>query len=660
MRVKVLIIIATILLSQIPILTNAIEEGQVHLFYRSVTVYAPAVAKTENGLVGTATTITITVQNGTGCSGKVFVETVPLTEIDMQGSARLAVSVAGSLTGIDISNYDFFFVIKTSAPIIGGPSAGAIMTVATIAALEGWDLDNKTMMTGMINPDGSIGPVGGIKEKIDAAYSVGARRFLIPKGQMIVYTTVTKTVKQGGWIRIITERKKINVSEYARKEYGIEVVEVEDINDALYYFTGHRFEEPEVNKNITTENYTTSMKPLAEYLLSRARESYESASRLFNETKNYIPNFFPFNYRKEIEESLEDSKDALIESEKSYNMSLFYSSTSKSFQSLINSRFVRYACEYFSSDNKEKYVESILKYARGLLNASEKVASNAIISGMVSLQCVGAAQKRLFEAENYIEEAEDNCREGNFLSALYRLAFSIERCNSVGWWLNISSKFEENVNLNETQLEELANKYLDLARNSVIYSQIILQEMGETSSLLNDAAQLLSEAESKVGSYPASSLFTSLEALTKANLAIEIVGGNEQERLERTKDKAAIEIGESRNYGIEPVLAVSYYEFAETLENESIIDSIVYYRYAQMIAGALRFALFPAEKKESRFEGVPPINPMPSFLPEIEEVISYIAWTVAYIGAILVVIVIAISIISSRKKFKREFPPETW
>ena len=660
MRVKVLIIIATILLSQIPILTNAIEEGQVHLFYRSVTVYAPAVAKTENGLVGTATTITITVQNGTGCSGKVFVETVPLTEIDMQGSARLAVSVAGSLTGVDISNYDFFFVIKTSAPIIGGPSAGAIMTVATIAALEGWDLDNKTMMTGMINPDGSIGPVGGIKEKIDAAYSVGARRFLIPKGQMIVYTTVTKTVKQGGWIRIITERKKINVSEYARKEYGIEVVEVEDINDALYYFTGHRFEEPEVNKNITTENYTTSMKPLAEYLLSRARESYESASRLFNETKNYIPNFFPFNYRKEIEESLEDSKDALIESEKSYNMSLFYSSTSKSFQSLINSRFVRYACEYFSSDNKEKYVESILKYARGLLNASEKVASNAIISGMVSLQCVGAAQKRLFEAENYIEEAEDNCREGNFLSALYRLAFSIERCNSVGWWLNISSKFEENVNLNETQLEELANKYLDLARNSVIYSQIILQEMGETSSLLNDAAQLLSEAESEVGSYPASSLFTSLEALTKANLAIEIVGGNEQERLERTKDKAAIEIGESRNYGIEPVLAVSYYEFAETLENESIIDSIVYYRYAQMIAGALRFALFPAEKKESRFEGVPPINPMPSFLPEIEEVISYIAWTVAYIGAILVVIVIAISIISSRKKFKREFPPETW
>ncbi len=660
MRVKVLIIIATILLSQIPILTNAIEEGQVHLFYRSVTVYAPAVAKTENGLVGTATIITVTVQNGTGCSGKVFVETVPLTEVDMQGSARLAVSVAGSLTGIDISDYDFFFVIKTSAPIIGGPSAGAIMTVATIAALEGWDLDNRTMMTGMINPDGSIGPVGGIKEKIDAAYSVGAKRFLIPKGQMIVYTTITKTIKQGGWIRITTERKKINVSEYARENYGIEVIEVEDVNDALYYFTGHRFEEPKVDKNITTENYTTSMKPLAEHLLSRAKESYENASKLFNNTKESIPNFFPFNYRDDIEDSLKDSKDALIESERSYNQSLFYSSTSKSFQSLINSRFVRYACEYFSSDDKKDYVRSVLEYTKNLFNASKRLADNAGVSGMVSLQCVGAAQKRLFDAEDHIKDAEDDYAKGNYLSALYRLAFSIERCNSVGWWINISNKFEDKISLNKTQLEEIANKYLDLARNSVIYSQIILQEMGEHSSLLDDAIQLLSEAESEVGSYPASSLFTSLEALTKANLAIEIVGGNEQERLERTKDKAAIEIGESRNYGIEPVLAVSYYEFAETLENESLVDSIVYYRYAQMIAGALRFALFPAEKKESRFEGIPPINPMPSFLPEIEEVISYIAWIVAYIGAILVVIVIAISIISSRRKFKREFPPETW
>ncbi len=660
MKLKILFVIVIALLSSFAITSiSGTKEGYVKLFYRSVTVYAPAVAKTESGFVGVATTITVTVLNGSGCSGKIFVETVPLTEVDMQGSARLAVSVAGSLTGIDISNYDFFFVIKTDSPIIGGPSAGAVMTVATIAALEGWNLDNKTMMTGMINPDGSIGPVGGIKEKIDAAHSVGARRFLIPKGQMIVYTRVTKTEKQGGWIRIITEWQEVNVSEYAKEKYGMEVVEVEDVNDAVYYFTGHRFKEPEINENISTENYTTSMKPLAEHLISRAKESYENASKLFNNTKLVIPNYYP-NYRSEIEKSLEDSKKALDEAESSYDRSLFYSSTSKSFQSLISSRFVVYACNFFSSLDRDAYVESVLNYAKNLLNTKKALADNASISGTVSLQCVGAAQKRLFEAKSQIKEAENDYTEANYLDALYRLAFAVERCNSVGWWLNISSKFEEKVSINETQLNEMANKYLDLARNSVVYSQIILQEMGEHSNLLNDAIQLLDEAEKEIENHPASSLFTSLEALTKANLAIELVGGDEKEKLERARDKAAFEIGECRNYGIEPVLAVSYYEFAETLENESTIDSLVYYRYAQMIAGALKFALVPSENRESIFEGVPPVNPIPSLFPDIEEIVSYTLWIIAYMLVILLVVVIITAIVSNKRKFKEDFPPETW
>ena len=655
MRWVVLPVMILILILQ-PTPTIGLEEGYAELFYRSVTIYAPAVAKTEEGFIGVATTITVTVQNGTGCSGKVFVETAPLTEVDMQGSARLAVSVASSLTGMDASSYDFFFVIKTDAPIIGGPSAGAVMTVATIAALEGWELDNRTMMTGMINPDGSIGPVGGIKEKIDAAYSVGARRFLIPKGQTLVYTTVTRTIRKGGWIKIISERELINVSEYARKKYGIEVIEVEDINDALYYFTGHRFEEGEADKNISTENYTTSMKPLAEYLLSKAEDNYKDASELFNNTKRAIPSY----YRKIIEGSLEDSRRTLEQAKDSYDQGLFYSSTSKSFQSLINSRFVTYACNFFSSPDKGRYVKDVLDQAKSLLDAKKRLADNASISGVVSLQCVGAAQKRLFEARNQIEEAENDYMRLDYIDALYRLAFAMERCESVGWWLNISGKFDDRIGLNEDQLNEMVNKYLRLAKNSVVYSQIILQEMGEHSDLLGDAVQLLEEAEKGMEEYPASSLFTSLEALTKANLAIELVGGDEKEKLARTKEKAALEIGECRNYGIEPVLAVSYYEFAEILENESKMDSIVYYRYAQMIAGALRLAIFPMEKRESRFEGIPPLNPSPSILPSMEEILTLILWILAYILVLIAVVVVIASIISRNRRFKREFPPETW
>ena len=66
-----------------------INHGNVKIEYHNVTVFAPAVAQTENGYVGVTSTVTVTIQsNG---SGRVFVDTLPLTQIDMQGSARLAV-----------------------------------------------------------------------------------------------------------------------------------------------------------------------------------------------------------------------------------------------------------------------------------------------------------------------------------------------------------------------------------------------------------------------------------------------------------------------------------------------------------------------------------------------------------------------------------------
>lgn len=94
----------------------------------TVVLKAPAVSKTPDGrLVGVATDFVITVAPG---SGHVYVETWPLSEVDMQASARLAAQIAGKVTGKDMSKYDVFIQVKTDTPIIGGPSAGGTMTVA--------------------------------------------------------------------------------------------------------------------------------------------------------------------------------------------------------------------------------------------------------------------------------------------------------------------------------------------------------------------------------------------------------------------------------------------------------------------------------------------------------------------------------------------------
>lgn len=65
---------------------------------------------------------------------------------------------------------------------IDGPSAGAIMTIGILAAVRGDTILPNTTMTGMINPDFSIGPVGGIPHKIRGAAQAGKKLILIPAG----------------------------------------------------------------------------------------------------------------------------------------------------------------------------------------------------------------------------------------------------------------------------------------------------------------------------------------------------------------------------------------------------------------------------------------------------------------------------------------------
>jgi predicted S18 family serine protease len=64
-----------------------------------------------------------------------------------------------------------------------GPSAGAVMTVGFVALLKGDRIQRGIALTGTIAPDGTIGPVGGIPDKIRAAVREGYRTILIPEGQ---------------------------------------------------------------------------------------------------------------------------------------------------------------------------------------------------------------------------------------------------------------------------------------------------------------------------------------------------------------------------------------------------------------------------------------------------------------------------------------------
>lgn len=65
---------------------------------------------------------------------------------------------------------------------IGGPSAGLMFTLALVDKLTTGDLSGGKFVagTGTIDPDGKVGPIGGIQYKMIAAREAGAETFMVP------------------------------------------------------------------------------------------------------------------------------------------------------------------------------------------------------------------------------------------------------------------------------------------------------------------------------------------------------------------------------------------------------------------------------------------------------------------------------------------------
>jgi len=156
---------------------------------------------------------------------------------DTQQSIRMARLVANNYTKNKIENYNLIYNIEANASLIGGPSAGAALTLATIFALNGEKPKEDVMITGTINHDGSIGPVSAILEKAKASKEAGASKFLVPllQSRDVIYETNQHCEKFGFTDICQTETipRKINVTE----EAGINVVEVANIEEALKYFS---------------------------------------------------------------------------------------------------------------------------------------------------------------------------------------------------------------------------------------------------------------------------------------------------------------------------------------------------------------------------------------------------------------------------------------
>jgi Lon-like protease len=112
-------------------------------------------------------------------------ETFPLIACPpiIQGCAGTSRAFLGVEVQTNHDRFDYPFKVDIDLTGVGGPSAGLAFALGVMDTLSGGNLTggHKVAVTGTIDVDGNVGPIGGIALKTVAVERAGADVFLVPK-----------------------------------------------------------------------------------------------------------------------------------------------------------------------------------------------------------------------------------------------------------------------------------------------------------------------------------------------------------------------------------------------------------------------------------------------------------------------------------------------
>ncbi len=499
-----------------------------------------AVKETETGMEGGIADLYLEIKPG---SGRVFLETFPLTKTDTQMSTRFAKAIACDALDRDCDDVDFFYTITADSPIITGPSAGSSIAVITIAVLENLKLDESIATTGTINSGGLIGPVGGLKAKVEAAKQAGLKKVLIPAGEIIARIDNTTVDLQ-------------NLS----KALDIEVVEVSTLSEAAKQFTGKEIEQ-KYKKIDISDYYTDTMKSLAKGLCDRSNKLRAEALKL--------------DYSVNVSAIKENAKNLTSKGREAFEKQTFYSSASYCFGASIEYSTLLLISKNLTKGDLEIEIVRLKNNITDFRSNVDSLDKKTI----TDLESYMVVKERLAEAEESAEQAFEMLNDTNKTERIARvLAYASERVNSAYSWSSFMGKGGKEINLNKDVLKKSCQSKISEADERKQYVELYFPG---TLSHVKDEVDKASEELSK-GNYE---ICLSLASRAKADVDMVLsVFGVDSAQYEYIVDRKLNiiknNIAEQASKGVFPILSYSYYEYANSLKSTDIFSALIYSEYA--------------------------------------------------------------------------------
>jgi len=249
------------------------------------------------------------------------------------------------------------------------------------------------------------------------------------------------------------------------------------------------------------------------------------------------------------------------------------------FNSMFTMRFVEWKDGYDKTSDKEQYLTELEKKVDKQINFSEAQLQNFTLYGVSDVEAVGAAESRITTARMRLDEAK---KQNDTQEKISSLAFANERARTAQWWLTLSTPGGKIVP--ENILKDRAGWYLSQAQSINTYMITLISETGSHPQITGGASDDIAQAQNEMErGYYSGAIFDSLQATIKSSTSIALMGkADEQKKIDESNDAAKAAINEARNLGIEPTLAVSAYEYGETMTTP--LEKISQYSYAKMIA----------------------------------------------------------------------------